>query len=118
MAENTARTVEACGLTFLHVFPFSARRGTPAARMPQVPRPMVKDRAARLRELGQTLVQRRLAAELGATRAVLVERPGFGRTEHFVPVSLDGGEAGEIVTTRIRGAGSRALLGEAIKEAV
>ena len=117
MARNTLRTVEACGLTILHVFPFSVRRGTPAARMPQVPRALVKERAATLRQLGAALLDKRLAGELGATRSVLVERPGFGRTEHFVPVSLDDGEAGEIVSALISGAGPRALLGQAIREA-
>jgi threonylcarbamoyladenosine tRNA methylthiotransferase MtaB len=80
--------VDACGLTFLHVFPFSPRPGTPAARMPQVARDIVKMRAQRLRQKGEAALLRHLAAEIGARRNVLVESRELGRTEHFTQVRL------------------------------
>jgi threonylcarbamoyladenosine tRNA methylthiotransferase MtaB len=80
--------VEACGLTHLHVFPFSPRPGTPAARMPQVSRPVVKERAKRLREKGAAALRRRLDAEIGHRRSVLMESEGRGRTEHFIGVRV------------------------------
>src|ERR1700704_4858047 len=80
--------VEACGLTFLHVFPYSPRPGTPAARMPPVAGEVVKDRARRLRETAEAALQRRLAAEVGRTRQVLIESASQGRTEHFMPVAI------------------------------
>ncbi len=96
MFENTLNFVEECGLSFLHVFPFSPREGTPAARMPQVDRALVKDRAARLREAGNAALQRHLDRRAGTPARALVEKPGFARDEDFTPVRLIGGEAGEI----------------------
>src|SRR5690349_5715445 len=78
--------VEECDLTFLHVFPYSKRPGTPAARMPQVLGGEIKARARRLRAAGEAALQKRLAAEVGATRQVLIESATQGRTEHFLPV--------------------------------
>jgi threonylcarbamoyladenosine tRNA methylthiotransferase MtaB len=78
--------VEECGLTHLHVFPFSPRPGTPAARMPQVAREIVKDRARRLRERGEAALARHLQAEVGAARRVLTETEALGRTEGFALV--------------------------------
>jgi len=78
-----------CGLTHLHVFPFSPRPGTPAARMPQVQGDVVKDRAARLRAKGAEALARHLQNEIGATRRVLTERGGIGRTEQFTAVRLN-----------------------------
>jgi threonylcarbamoyladenosine tRNA methylthiotransferase MtaB len=80
--------VEACGLTFLHVFPYSPRPGTPAARMPQVSGEVIKQRAKRLRATGEAALQKRLASEIGATRQVLIESATQGRTEHFMPVAI------------------------------
>ena len=80
--------VDACALTQLHVFPFSARPGTPAARMPQLDRAIVKERARRLREKGAAALTRQLDREIGACRAVLTERGGVGHTEQFMPVRL------------------------------
>jgi threonylcarbamoyladenosine tRNA methylthiotransferase MtaB len=80
--------VDACGLTHLHVFPYSERPGTPAARMPQVPQVVRKERAALLREHGAAALRRHLSAEVGATRRVLTERGGIGRTEQFTAVRL------------------------------
>ncbi len=80
--------VEACGLTHLHVFPFSARPGTPAARMPAVSGGLVKERAARLREAGAVALRRHLDGEVGARRRVLTELGGIGRTEQLTAVRL------------------------------
>src|SRR4030081_1868852 len=80
--------VEECGLTFLHVFPYSQRPGTPAARMPQVAGNEIRERARRLRAAGEAALRRRLVAEVGATRQVLIESATQGRTEHFLPVAI------------------------------
>ncbi len=117
MFENTLRLVGDCGLTHLHVFPFSPRSGAPAARMPQVPRQEVRLRASRLREAGERAFAARLAREVGARRSVLVEQPGVGRTEHFMPVNFHNGEPGEIISVDIRSADGRTLRGEHFKEA-
>src|SRR6201997_3991141 len=78
--------VEECGLTFLHVFPYSPRPGTPAARMPQVASGVIKERAKRLREVGEAALRRRLDAEVGQVRRVLAESNESGHSEHFTPV--------------------------------
>jgi threonylcarbamoyladenosine tRNA methylthiotransferase MtaB len=88
MFSNSLGLVDECGLTHLHVFPFSARPGTPAARMPQLSRDVVKQRARRLRERGALALRTHLDAEVGATRRVLTEAHERGRTEHFTPVRL------------------------------
>jgi threonylcarbamoyladenosine tRNA methylthiotransferase MtaB len=80
--------VDACGLTHLHVFPFSPRPGTPAARMPEVPRAIVKERAKRLRDKGEAALHAYLDAEVGEKRRVLAEQDQIGRTEQFVPVRI------------------------------
>ncbi|MGA0563999.1 tRNA (N(6)-L-threonylcarbamoyladenosine(37)-C(2))-methylthiotransferase MtaB [Ancylobacter sp. VNQ12] len=80
--------VDACGLTHLHVFPFSPRPGTPAARMPQLGPETIRARARRLREKGEAALQRHLATEVGAEREVLAERGGIARTKGFTPVRL------------------------------
>ena len=101
MFDNSLRLIADCGLTFLHVFPFSPRKGTPAARMPQLDRALIKQRAARLRTAGESALKATLAGEIGKTRAVLVEKPGFGRTEHFIPVAIDIGQPGDIMAAQI-----------------
>ena len=103
MFENSIRIVEECGLTHLHVFPFSPREGTPAARMPQVRREIVKQRAARLRAAGDVAYKRHLESLKGSRQKVLVEREGLGRTEGFTLVGLDRGTAGEILEVDIAG---------------
>jgi threonylcarbamoyladenosine tRNA methylthiotransferase MtaB len=95
--------VEECGLTFLHVFPYSPRPGTPAARMPQVNGNAIKQRAKRLRASGEAALQKRLQSEIGATRAVLIESPTQGRTEHFVPVAIAGEMPGAVRALVIAG---------------
>ncbi|ACA18036.1 MiaB-like tRNA modifying enzyme [Methylobacterium sp. 4-46] len=103
--------VEECGLTQLHVFPYSPRPETPAARMPQVPGEVARARAARLREAGAAALARRLAAEVGQRREVLAERGGTGRTEGFLPVRLPEGVApGTLRRLAITGHDGRTLL--------
>jgi threonylcarbamoyladenosine tRNA methylthiotransferase MtaB len=95
--------VEACDLTFLHVFRYSPRRGTPAARMPQVAPEIIRQRARRLRTTGEAALQRRLAFEVGAVRDVLIESATQGRTEHFLPVAIAGETPGAVRRLRIAG---------------
>ncbi|RMH47913.1 MAG: tRNA (N(6)-L-threonylcarbamoyladenosine(37)-C(2))-methylthiotransferase MtaB [Alphaproteobacteria bacterium] len=104
--ENTLRLVGECGLTWLHVFPFSPRPGTPAARMPQLPRATVRERAARLRALGAERAAAHLAREVGRTRRILVETPATGRTEGYAEVRFARPQQpGRIVTAVMTGAG-------------
>ena len=86
--KNTLDLVEECDLTWLHVFPYSARDGTPAARMPQVPGTAIRERAARLRAAGEAAVARHLSAQVGRRHRILMESPRMGRTEHFAEVRL------------------------------
>jgi len=103
MFARSLALVEDCDLTFLHVFPYSKRPGTPAAKMPQVEGRAIRERAKRLREAGEAALKRRLAREAGKTRHVLVESAAQGRTEHFLPVAIDGGIAGEVRAMTIAG---------------
>jgi threonylcarbamoyladenosine tRNA methylthiotransferase MtaB len=104
MFENSLRLVQECGLTFLHVFPFSPRKGTPAARMPQLAGPVIRDRAARLRQAGAAALARHLQAQVGRTHRILTEGLRMGRTEQFTEVrfACDQPE-GQIVTAQIAG---------------
>src|SRR6202047_5266796 len=95
--------VEECGLTFLHVFPYSPRPGTPAARMPQVAGGLVKQRAKRLRATGEASLPRRMASEVGSVRQVLIESATQGRTEHFIPVAIAGEVPGAVRSLTITG---------------
>ena len=104
--------VAACGLTHLHVFPFSPRPGTPAARMPMVAREIIKERAARLREAGAARLTGHLRAQAGKTLRVLTERGGMGRAEDFTAVRTDGMGPGEIIEVKISGDDGAALLCE------
>ncbi len=111
MFENSLRLVEDCGLTFLHVFPYSARKGTPAARMPRVAGPVIKERAARLRAAGEAALLRHLTAEVGQMRQVLTEGPRLGRTEYFTEVSFDRDmPEGTVMPLRISGHDGARLL--------
>ena len=103
--ENSLKLVTDCDLTWLHVFPYSKRTGTPAAKIPnQVNGKVIKDRAARLRAAGELQAQRHLAAQLGKTHRVLMENPHMGRTEQFTEVLFLKPQAeGEIVTAKITG---------------
>jgi threonylcarbamoyladenosine tRNA methylthiotransferase MtaB len=102
--------VEECDLTFLHVFPYSPRPGTPAARMPQVAGDVIKDRAKRLRKTGEAALQRRLAAEVGSVRQVLIESATQGRTEHFIPVAIAGETPGAVRKFVVKGQDGARLL--------
>jgi threonylcarbamoyladenosine tRNA methylthiotransferase MtaB len=113
MFDRSLSIVDEAGLTHVHVFPFSPRPGTPAARMPQLDRAIVKERAARLRDKGASALSAHLASEQGAIRRVLVERGGGGHTEHFTPVRIAAGRPGDILAARIVGNTPRALLAEA-----
>jgi threonylcarbamoyladenosine tRNA methylthiotransferase MtaB len=103
MFVRSLELVEQCGLTFLHVFPYSARPGTPAARMPQLSGGNIRERAKRLRAAGEAALQRRLTSEIGATRQVLIESATQGRTEHFVPVAISGETPGAVRVLTILG---------------
>jgi threonylcarbamoyladenosine tRNA methylthiotransferase MtaB len=96
MFKRSLALVEDCDLTFLHVFPYSPRPGTPAARMPQVRGEAIKERAGRLRATAAAALRRRLASEVGATRHVLIESATQGRTEHFMPVAIAGETPGAV----------------------
>ena len=105
MFDNTLALVDECGLTWLHVFPYSARKGTPAARMPQVPKALRRERAARLRALGEARAAAWAAAQVGTPQRVLMERPDMGRTETFAEVAFATPRpVGAIVEARITGA--------------
>jgi threonylcarbamoyladenosine tRNA methylthiotransferase MtaB len=113
MFERTLGFIDEAGLDYLHVFPFSPRPGTPAARMPQVARDRVRERAARLRAAGTAATARALGGRVGTDARVLVERDGFGRSEHHAPVEFAacGAEAGSVIPLRIVASTGAALVG-------
>ncbi|KKB11880.1 2-methylthioadenine synthase [Devosia geojensis] len=117
MFENTLAIVAQADLTHLHVFPFSPRQGTPAARMPQVAKAVARERAARLRAAGAAQFEKLCMSRIGQVENVLVEREGLGRTEQFVPVEVPGTSPGQIVAVTIAGATTEGLTGEAIRDA-
>ena len=110
MFENSLKIVDECGLTHLHVFPFSPRESTPAARMPQVDRTVVKDRAARLRAAGEAAYRRHLDALVGTRQRILLEREGIGRAEGFTLAVLDGGKPGDVIEATISGHDGERLI--------
>ncbi|MEH6403288.1 MAG: tRNA (N(6)-L-threonylcarbamoyladenosine(37)-C(2))-methylthiotransferase MtaB [Sneathiella sp.] len=89
MAENSLRLAKECDITYMHVFPYSERPGTPAAKMPQVPGNIRKERAAQLRAVGDENLKRFLEEQIGKTAPVLVENEKTGRTDQYAPVSFD-----------------------------
>ena len=102
MFENSLKLIEDCGLTWLHVFPFSPRKGTPASRMPQMDRSIIKERAARLRSRGELAVQDHLAAQIGLEHNILIENERMGRTEGFTEVLFNKDQIkGSIVNAKI-----------------
>ncbi len=110
--ENTLAFVETAGLAWLHVFPFSPRPGTPAARMPQVARDVVKDRAARLRAAGDAALGRHLDRQVGRTVEALVEREGRARAADFTEIAFTGAAPiGAIAPMRLAGHDGRRALG-------
>jgi threonylcarbamoyladenosine tRNA methylthiotransferase MtaB len=113
MFANSMSLVDDCGLTFLHVFPFSPRKGTPAARMPQVAGPAVKERAARLRQQGEVALAAHLADQLDSTVDLLIERERLGRTRGFAELELDrDAMPGALVEARVTGSTGKRLRGE------
>jgi threonylcarbamoyladenosine tRNA methylthiotransferase MtaB len=107
---NSLSLISDCGLTFLHVFPFSARKGTPAAKMPQLGRGVAKDRARRLREKGENALRKHLASKIGRNLRALIERE-HARCEDFTEVKLARSmEAGEIASFTIAGHDGKRLL--------
>jgi threonylcarbamoyladenosine tRNA methylthiotransferase MtaB len=112
--KNSLALIDDCGLTYLHVFPYSARPGTPAARMPQVPGDEGRRRAALLREKGASVLAEFLASRIGETCRMLLERPGEGRSEQFALIKLEPATAapdGDIVEAEIVGATRDRLIG-------
>ncbi len=111
MFEQTVSFVEEAGLSFLHVFPYSARPGTPAARMPAVPGAVTKDRAARLRASGDAALVRHLDRQVGRTVPVLVEKPGVGRAPDFTEIAFEGeAPVGAITSMTLTGHDGRRAL--------
>ena len=112
MFARTLDFIAEAGLDYLHVFPFSARAGTPAARMPLLPKALVRERAARLRAIGAAALERALGARVGADAQVLIEQSGFGHSEHYAPVAVAGDcVPGDVVRVRLTGASSDRLHG-------
>lgn len=108
---NSLKLVEECDLTWLHVFPYSSRAGTPAAKMPAVKGPDIKHRAAKLRALGSQKVAAHLKAQYGKTHAILMENPSMGRTEQFTEVMFSTPQAeGCIISAKIIGMRNQQLV--------
>jgi threonylcarbamoyladenosine tRNA methylthiotransferase MtaB len=115
MFANTLNLVQEANLTYLHVFPYSARAGTPAARMPQVAKPVRKERAARLRAQGQKQLHRFLSSWVGKETNAIVENGTLARTDHFAPVQLNEACAnGKLVRVKVIGSSASGLTGQTI----
>ena len=111
MFQNSLKLVEDCALTWLHVFPYSPRQGTPAAKMPPVNGKDIKARAARLRTAGSDAVAKHLSAQMGKTHHILMENPRMGRTEQFTEVSFQTDQPeSQIVTATITGMRDQQLI--------
>jgi threonylcarbamoyladenosine tRNA methylthiotransferase MtaB len=117
MFVNSVRLAGECGVSRLHVFPFSPRQGTPAARMPQLDRGLVKDRASRLRAEGERLYQAHLAGMVGQVATMLVENTGMAHTENFTLVDGLDLPPRTLATVRITGHNGKHLIAEALREA-
>ncbi len=115
MFENTLKLVDDCGLTYLHVFPFSPRPGTPAALMPQLTKQIIKERAARLRDKANQVVEKHLDNLLGQTQTILMEKENLGRTPHFTQVKLPTNhKINEFVNVKLSGKHNHMLTGTSI----
>ncbi|MEO0547590.1 MAG: tRNA (N(6)-L-threonylcarbamoyladenosine(37)-C(2))-methylthiotransferase MtaB [Pseudomonadota bacterium] len=114
MFENTLAIVEEAHLTHLHIFPFSPRKGTPAARMQQLDRNIIKTRASRLRALGETRLNAFLSQQIGLTHTVLKENGTLARTDQFTAVEVKGGEPGDLMNVQIAGHNGRRLQASVI----
>jgi threonylcarbamoyladenosine tRNA methylthiotransferase MtaB len=114
MFDNSLSLVEECGLDFLHVFAYSPRASTPAARMPQVASTIRRERAAHLRKAGDAALDRLLSRMAGTDQRVLVEAGARGHAENFAPVEIDSGQRGEIATFRMQSQQNGRLTGQRI----
>jgi threonylcarbamoyladenosine tRNA methylthiotransferase MtaB len=118
MFESSLKLVDECGLTYLHVFPYSPRKNTPAAKMPQLDGDTIRTRAKTLRDKAATTLNTFLSSEIGKTRNILVEKNGLGRTEHFAPVTFqDAPLRGSIISATIASSDGRRLTAQAFQEA-
>jgi threonylcarbamoyladenosine tRNA methylthiotransferase MtaB len=114
MFENTLNLVEEAGLAYLHVFPYSERPGTPAARMPSVPKPVRKARAQRLRDAGGAALRRHLDRQIGRTVGAVVETDVFARAEDFAPIAIVGGTPGNVLALHLVARDGDHLIGRPI----
>jgi threonylcarbamoyladenosine tRNA methylthiotransferase MtaB len=115
MFGSTMRLVDDCGLTFLHVFPYSSRAGTPASRMPQVAPMTIKERAARLRQKGEVALAGHLQGKIGSEVELLIERERLGRTAQFTEMTLaQCATPGQLLTARVIASDGKRLQGEAV----
>jgi len=115
MFENTRSLIAECGLVYTHVFPFSPRPGTPAARMPQHPKALVRERARALREAGAAEQARFFASEIGKVKRALVEREDLARSDDYATIALaEAAEPGSIVDIRITGRDGERLVGSVL----
>ncbi len=112
MFAGSLRLVEEAGLTWLHVFPYSPRDGTPAARMPQLERRLIRERAARLREAGDAAVRRFLDGQVDTQQEILVEKADSGRSAHYATVRLAGASPGTVLSARAIGHDGQMLIAE------
>jgi threonylcarbamoyladenosine tRNA methylthiotransferase MtaB len=103
MALNSLKLLDDCDIVAAHIFPFSPRPNTPAARMPQLPREIVKARSAALRETAAERRSRWLDSLVGSAQQVLIENNAKGHTDNFAPVTIEGAKRGEIGEARITG---------------
>lgn len=112
MFENTRRIIEECDLIYCHIFPYSEREGTPAAKMPQVPHDVRKERAAILRAAGDAQHALALNKYIGTTQQIIVEKDNFGRAENFLPVGFEGqAEIGSLIKVKATRVESDRLMG-------
>ena len=119
MFERTVSLIDDAGLSFLHLFPYSPRPGTPAARMRQVPKATVKERVRVLRAKGQQALSARLSNLIGSRQTILIEKRGFGRTPCFAMVAVDelAAEPGSLISAVIEGWDERTLRGRVLRTA-
>lgn len=112
MFQRSLELVEACGIAYLHVFPYSSRGGTAAARMPQLERSVIRERAARLRKTGERALARHLDAHVGSNVTVMMERDSIGRMADFAEVVIPGGPATGLAAVTLTGHDGRRLSGK------
>jgi threonylcarbamoyladenosine tRNA methylthiotransferase MtaB len=111
MFEQSQALIDECGLTFLHIFPFSARKGTPAAKMPQLPKEVISERAKQLRLKGEERLKTFLKSQIGTHHSILIEKNHIGRTENFASVRFSiPQEQGTIISARITGTNGHDLI--------